>query len=413
MGQADLDQGLPAGPDVQYRIGSITKTVTAAAVMQLVANGRLDLQGPLSQGWPDAPYPDISLADLLTHGSGLQREPAGAVWETLQFPERHQLLQAAAQAQRLYPQRSWFHYSNLGFALLGEMVAQMHDTSWEEYVQEGILQPLGLARTRGQPEEPAARGYAVEPYLDGVVQEPAVDCRGLAPAGQLWSTAEDLCRWTGVLSGCRPDVLDQTVLAEMRAPRTMADLEHWTWGFGLGLMLFRDGESVYVGHTGSMPGFLASVVCQPSTSLGVVVLANSTAGVRTGALAVQLLGMAREGRPETVAWSPADAPPDRIRPVLGRWWSEWNEWVFRWRDGQLQASPAEDRPDTTAARFVEVAEDQFVAVSGTERGERLVLVRGAGGDPIAIRKLYWATYAFTREPRASVAPPEHEAGTPI
>lgn len=400
IGQADVAAGLSAGPDVQYRIGSITKTVTAVAVMQMVAQGRLQLRGPLKQGWPGAPHDDISLADLLAHGSGLQREPSGSVWESLHFPAREQLAATANEVQRLYPQDSWFHYSNLGFALLGEMVAQMNETTWESWVAEHVLLPLEMRHTTPQPSQPAAQGYSVEPYTDEVVAELPVDCRGLAPAAQLWSTADDLCRWSGALSGCRPEVLGAKTLEEMTAPRTMADLEHWTRGFGLGLMLMRDADTIYVGHTGSMPGFLAAVVCHPLTQLGVVVLTNSTAGIQVGALAVQLLGLAREGFSGEREWTPGEAPPERIAPLLGRWWSEWNEWIFRWRDGKLQATEAEAPPGDAPTEFAEIAPDEFVALTGTERGERLLVVREAGEDPTAVEKLYWATYPFTRAPDA-------------
>lgn len=95
VGEADFAARLSAGPQVQYRMGSITKTVTAVALMQLVTEGKLDLRGPLKQGWPGAPHDDISLADLLTHGSGLQTEPRGSVWETLEFPAREDLAATA------------------------------------------------------------------------------------------------------------------------------------------------------------------------------------------------------------------------------------------------------------------------------------------------------------------------------
>jgi CubicO group peptidase (beta-lactamase class C family) len=404
VGHGDLSAAVPAGPGVQYRIGSITKTVTAVAVMQLAAEGKVDLRGPLSQGWPGAPHDDVSVADLLTHGSGLQREPDGGIWETLRFPRRDQLAEVANQAARLYPQDSWFHYSNLGFALLGEMVAQITGMSWGEHVTSRILGPLGMDRTAERPQAPAAQGYSVEPYSDEVVPEPPVDCQGLAPAAQLWSTAEDLCRWSGLLSGNRPDVLDRETLVQMTGPRTIADVGHWSVGFGLGLMLMRDGETIYVGHTGSMPGFLAAVLCHPETGLGVVVLANTTGGVPVGALAVQLLGVLRAGvlRPEP--WAPGEPPPEHLRPLLGRWWSEWSEWIFRWRGGHLEAVQADGPPGDGPTIFSELSRDSYLATNGPERGERLLVVRGEGDEAEEVAKLYWATYPFTRGPQPFRSP---------
>jgi CubicO group peptidase (beta-lactamase class C family) len=405
IGKADFQAGREAGPGVQYRIGSITKTFTAMAVMQLVGEGNLDLRRPLSQGWAGAPHDEISLADFLSHGSGLQREPPGRIWETLRFPSREQLADNAATADRLYPPDSWFHYSNLGFALLGELVAQVSGTSWAAYIKERILEPLEMRQTGPVPGSNAAKGYSVTPYTDEVVEEPALDIGGIAPAGQLWSTADDLCRWTGALAGCRPDVLAPSLLEQMRSPRTIADLEHWTSGFGLGLMLIRDGESVYVGHTGSMPGFVAAAFCHPASGFGIVVLTNSTAGFNVAALAAELLTLVRDGNLSSSEWRPGEGAPERIRPILGRWWSEWREWIFTWKDGKLRASQAGAAAGEMVTEFAEIGTDEFVAVSGTERGERLVLERGGGRDSAEVRKLYWATYPFTREPELFGGPP--------
>jgi CubicO group peptidase (beta-lactamase class C family) len=122
----------------------------------------------------------------------------GSVWETLRFAAGDQLAATANEAKRLYPQDSWFHYSNLGFALLGELAAQIRGTSWGSYGEDRVLLPLGMRRATPLPGQSAAQRHSVTPYTDEVVAEPLVDCLGLGvPAAQLWSSAEDLCRWTG------------------------------------------------------------------------------------------------------------------------------------------------------------------------------------------------------------------------
>jgi hypothetical protein len=207
-------------------------------------------------------------------------------------------------------------------------------------------------------------------------------------------------------------VLAPSLLEQMRSPRTIADLEHWTSGFGLGLMLVRDGESVYVGHTGSMPGFVAAAFCHPASGFGIVLLTNSTAGFNVGAVAAELLTLIRECNPSTSEWRPGDAAPDRVRPILGRWWSEWHEWIFTWKDGKLQATPAGAPAGEMVTEFAESGADEFVAVSGTERGERLILERGDGTESAEVRKLYWATYPFTREPEPFGGPPTASSLSP-
>ncbi|MGH7758895.1 MAG: serine hydrolase domain-containing protein, partial [Candidatus Dormibacteria bacterium] len=342
------------------------------------------------------PYPDIRIADLMAHASGIQREPVGRIWETLDFPSREELAKVARQGERLYPPGRYFHYSNMAFALLGELVARVGGGSWEQVVRKRILEPLGMRRTSLTPSAPMAEGYLVAPYSDEVVPEPPIDCGAIAPAGQLWSSATDLCRWSGALVGASPGVLSPELLDQMRAPRTISDLAHWRTGFGLGLMLLRDGDAIYQGHLGAMPGFLAAVLCHQASGMGVVLLTNCGAGIDLGGLAVELLGELRLAVPAST-WSPGAAAPPAVAQLLGHWWSEGEEWTFRWKDQELQASPTRATPGELVTRFAHSGEDAFVAIDGRERGERMLVVRSPGG---AVAKLYFATYPFTREWRS-------------
>ncbi len=396
LGQADYGLGLPAGTGVQYRIGSITKTLTAAAVMQLAEAGRLDLRGPLSQSWPDAPHADLPLLDLLSHGSGLQREVPGGGWDTLVFPGPGELGASAREAVQLYPRDSWWHYSNLAFALLGELVARASGEPWEAYVRQHLLDPLGMDRSGTENRPPVARGYSVEPYSDELVEEPDLSLAGVAPAGALWSTAHDLCRWGSALCGAHPEVLSDSLVEQMRAPHTIADIDHWSLGFGLGLMLFRVGERILVGHTGGMPGFVAAVVADPESGEVLSLLCNGDSGMKVGPVAAELLAWLLQLQPVSALWAPGPPPPEALRAVLGHWWSEWHEWVFSWRRGGLEAVRLDGADETGRTRFRALGEDRFVAESGDERGEELIVVRGSDGA--SVEKLYWATYPFTRRP---------------
>lgn len=166
-GLADVERGSEPTLDMQYAIGSITKTFTAVLLLQLRDLGRLDLEDRLDRHLPGVAHGDVSLRRMLAHLSGLRREPAagpgGEVWETLQDPDIEDMQAGVARAGRvLEPGRRW-HYSNLAFALLGEVVARSFALPWEVVLQERLLQPLGMARTTLEPVEPSARGYFVEP----------------------------------------------------------------------------------------------------------------------------------------------------------------------------------------------------------------------------------------------------------
>src|SRR5262245_39920034 len=119
------DGGPEPTPDTQYRIGSITKTFTAAALMPLRHEGRLGLYDSLGTPVPEARYGELTLRRLLAHSSGIQREPPGEVWETLVFPSAEELLDRLGDAELVLPAGERWHYSNLAYALLGETVARI------------------------------------------------------------------------------------------------------------------------------------------------------------------------------------------------------------------------------------------------------------------------------------------------
>jgi CubicO group peptidase (beta-lactamase class C family) len=396
VGLADADAGEQATPDHQYRLGSITKSVTAVAVMQLRDAGKLDLDDRLDAHLDVPAHGDLSLRHMLSHASGLQREVPGDVWESLEFPATVQeLLAQLEDAERvLAPGQAW-HYSNLAFLLLGELVTKVAGMPYDDYVEGRILRPLGMTRTHFAPDAPVAVGYSVDPYSDVLRREPMLveERGGLAAAGQLWGTVGDLCRFAAFLAAPDPAVLAPATVEEMAAVATMADTVRWSLAWGLGLSLVRRGDRIYRGHDGGMPGYLASVVVDVD-GLGAAVLTNGMT-VATNELALMLADRVRERLPAAPApWRPAEAPPPELAGALGRWWSESREFVFRWHDGALEARGAEAPDWVPWARFEPAGDDVLRTVSGRERGEPLRLVRGAGGE---VTRMYWATYPFSRE----------------
>jgi CubicO group peptidase (beta-lactamase class C family) len=395
VGLAEIENGTATTPDTQYRVGSITKTFTAAAVMQLRDAGAIRLDDRLGEHIAEAAHPGPSIRRLLAHSSGLQREPSGDLWEGMEAPTVEELLERLADAEQVLEPGRWFHYSNLAFALLGEVVARAAGRAYRQVVQERILDPLGLARTTWDPVEPRARGYFVEPYSDGVRGErDEVDLRGAASAGQLWSTAADLCRWAAFLSEPDPAILAPETVEEMHAVQVMTN-EAWTEAWGLGLGLTRAGERILAGHAGGMPGHVTGFAYSRREGIAAVVLGNT--GSDAEEEAVRLAVTALDALPaDSELWRPdGEPPPERVASVLGRWWSEGQESVFSWRSGRLEARLASDPPSKEPSVFVEEAPDRFRVESGRERGELLRVVRDESGSVV---KLYWATYPFKRDP---------------
>jgi CubicO group peptidase (beta-lactamase class C family) len=400
VGAADVEADLEATPDTQYRIGSITKTFTAAAVMQLRDAGKLDLEDTLDRHVEGAAHTP-TIRRLLSHASGLQRETQDDSWLSLRFAGPDELLETLAQAELVLPSGARFHYSNLAFALLGIVVERVSGQPYQDYVRERLFEPVGLTRVAFEPEPPAAKGYLAQPYADGVWDTVGVETGAWASAGQLWGTAGDISRWGAFLADPDESVLAKSSAEEMRTVQAISDHERWLSGYGLGLGLYRDGDRILAGHGGSMPGFIATLAFSAKEKVVVAALTNESEA-DIGDLGVGLLGTTVEEwpvAPET--WRIGEPPPDDVVPLLGIWFMEAARLVFRWRDGKLEARFDGVSDWQPPSIFERETDDRWRTVSGLEHGEALRIVRGEDG---AVERMVWAGYPVTREPGPWRAP---------
>jgi CubicO group peptidase (beta-lactamase class C family) len=386
VGSADYADGRDSTPDTQYRIGSITKTFTATAILQLCDAGQLDLDDRLDQHIDGIANGTPTIRRLLCHLSGLPRE-AGEMFVTGESPTEDALIASMSEVEFVLGPAQAHHYSNLAFALLGQVVARKSGLAYTQYVDEHIIRPLGLSRTTWTPQAPKAQGYLVDEYARTVWTEPETDLAGTAAAGQLWSTVEDLGRWATFLARGAEGVLAAKTNEEMWFPQVMYYPHDWVLGWGLGLMLYNQGGSIYGGHGGAMAGHLAGVYIDRKTQTGAAALTNSGTRGDMDLFAISLVAKAKELWPEPIeTWRPEQEPPAEVRAILGRWWSEGNEFVFWWEGGALQAKVVGTAPGRGETTF-ERDGDGWRAARGRERGERLRIDDG---------QLVWAGYAFTR-----------------
>lgn len=387
--------GAPADPRVQYRIGSITKTLTAVLVLRLRDEGRLRLEDPAERYVPGLPLAGRTVGQLLSHGSGLRAEPTGPWWERVDGPEWARVEGAIGEGDVVFDAGRRFHYSNVGYGALGEIVARVRGRSWEECLVAEVLAPLEMTRTTTAPAAPHARGYAVHPHADLLLDEPLTALGGMSAAGQLWSTVHDLCRLVLFLLGDSGGVLSEATVEEMREPGPVDDTRGPWSSYGLGVQVHRVEGRTLIGHGGSVPGFVAGLLADPDERSGVVLLANGTTGMDAN-LTTDVLATLRAHEPRIVPeWRPAAAVDEAILEMVGPWYWGPTLFVLRLRpDGQLEIGPA--GAGGRAARFGEV-DGRWVGRSGYYAGEELRLVDGY---------LDIGTFVLTREPypRGDVTP---------
>ncbi|MGN6379504.1 MAG: serine hydrolase domain-containing protein [Gaiellales bacterium] len=396
VGIADAASAEPATPRHRYRIGSITKTFTATAVMQLVDDGLVGLDDPLSQHLPEYRDAAVTLRRMLAHISGLQREGLGDFWETLAMPTTEEIVASLGQVEQVLSPGERWHYSNLAFSLLGEVVARRRQMPYRQVVEERLLGPAGLTETAFDSAPPVARGYFVQPYTDEVTPQADPPLRGFDAAGGLMGTAADMCRWGHALAGPGAGLVTQASLDRMHLVHSMFDPERWTIGWGLGLELHRLGERLLAGHSGGMPGYSTGLLWSRSDRLVCAVMLSSGATGDPMGLAHELIEAELAERPaKPEEWLPGETCPPELESVLGHWWSEGFEFVFGWRKGHLEARSARAPAHQPPAVFEQITSEEFRVTSGREHGERLNLQRDASG---VVTRMRWAGYPVTREP---------------
>ncbi|KRE35724.1 serine hydrolase [Janibacter sp. Soil728] len=396
---------------VQYRIGSITKTFVAVAVMRLRDAGRLGLDTPIGDHVPGTPFASVTIAQLLTHTGGVSAELPGAWWERSPGPDRVGLHEAMRSGTVLARAGRHVHYSNLGFAVLGDLVERLTDRPWHEVVTDEILAPLGMSRTTALPVAPSATGYAVHPHADVLLPEAVQDARAMGPAGQLWSTVPDLGRWAAFVAGDTGEVLSPDSLEEMCEPVAATEGNDGSRTRGLGFEIVRERGRLVTGHGGSMPGFQASLRVDRATRTGVVMVLNATtAGEAQDAEdPFDVLDECEPRLPD--AWFAQDAVPRDLLALTGSWFWGTSEGVLRLLpDGWLQLDSVSGM--MPPSRFRPTGEDTWVGLHRYFRGETLRVVRDAHG---AATHLDIGTFVLTRrpyEPGDVIPGGMHEGGWP-
>jgi CubicO group peptidase (beta-lactamase class C family) len=287
----------------------------------------------------------VTIRRLLSHESGLASEPPGTDWTVPAYEalvERN--LERVAEIGTRVPPNTQQKYSNLGYQLLGEVVARVSGTAFPAYVQERLLEPLGMSATAFEPLpdellERRATGYAAR-FLSDELALASIPPTVWAEGG-LWSGVEDLARWIafqlredgGPRAGAQ--VLAGSTLKEMHTPRYLGD-EAWTEAWCVAWYAIRKGDLIWVQHSGGLHGFTTCVCFDPKEKVGAIALVNGQADAAE--LAMELGRIARDA---VIAAAPTIEPPaampEAYRSLLGFYVNPEQGLILRleWRDGKL------------------------------------------------------------------------------
>jgi CubicO group peptidase (beta-lactamase class C family) len=400
-GFADIESGRRPDARTLYRVASITKTVTATAIMQLRDEGRFRLDDPIVRFLPEleritnahGPIEDLTIRRMLMHTSGLQGE---VPWQDTEHfwmyrpEELAGILHLGAVRSPVEVDRK---YSNFAYELLGLLIERVSGRAWPDYVRAEILDPLGMRDTvpdpNADPDHAARRatGYDGRLYDDTPPVARDLDEATFQADGGLWSTAEDLGRWIGQQLRADPaaergegQVLAGRTLAEMHRPTFVAKAD-WTMASGLCWYGTRAGETILIGHSGSLNGFQTNISFSTSGKVGAVVLLNGIGNAAKLAreLVEALLPALREleDRAEVEPFKPV---PGAYRELLGAYRDpEFGDDTFiEWRDGTfvLRSDDPSEPPHE-----LEPTDDPlvFTIKGGRPGGEALVFGRGPDG----------------------------------
>ena len=293
-GRADIELAAALEPRHVFRIGSITKTLTATTILKLVSTGNLSLDAPLSRFLPDYPNgTNISIAQLLDHTAGVSdawdANPAGAMTTA-------ELVRRIEQQPADFPPGSDWRYSNSGYILLGAIIEKVTGNPWCVAMRDSLLVPLEMTHSgcyRDNELVPArVEGYSVD-ERGTVVRAPWISMTGPGAAGALSSTADDLFRFMHALATGR--VLPANLYRQMTTAKATSSGQAVSYGYGVMLGTVR-GEPV-VEHNGGIDGFASQLTYFPKQDVTVVVLANTDAGRPNPRSLAHRFGALAIGRP--------------------------------------------------------------------------------------------------------------------
>ncbi len=404
FGLADVKNKTPMTSSTIFRIASITKTFTSTAILQLRDAGKLHLDDPIAKylPWFDIKHrfpeaPEITIRHILTHTSGLPREAAFPYWTDHKFPTLEQIKATLPDQETTYPSETKYKYSNLGMALLGQIVVAASGEEYETYIQKHILEPLGMSSTSVNLSKDhfkrLAVGYGRRLENGKRKVMDFTDSKGLTPAANMSSTVEDLARFISLqFRDGKPggaQILKGSTLKEMQRVHWLNS--SWKSGRGLGFSISQQGSRTLVGHGGWVAGYRTQILFCPDEKIGVVVMSNAEDG-SPSMFANRVFDVVAPAITKAVTPSKTPAKADPVwQKYVGRYAdpTDWEYQVMILNEKLVLYGfdyPPEENPEYSLIELTPVAEHTFRMTGENGNGELLVFEINKKGEVERIKK---------------------------
>ncbi|OLD88693.1 MAG: hypothetical protein AUG85_04100 [Gemmatimonadetes bacterium 13_1_20CM_4_66_11] len=280
FGMADLERRVPATPETDYRLASVSKQFTAMAVMLLARDGKLRYDQSVRDFLPELPASagGVTVRHLLNHTSGLY-DYEGLIPEsrTTQLDDSDVLALLAAKDSVYFPAGTQYRYSNSGYVLLGLIVARVSGMSFPSFLRARIFEPLSMRATvmhvEGADTIPH-RAYGYSPRGGGFVQTDQSVTSATLGDGGIYTNVDDMARWDLALYGA--ELVDSATLDLATTPPQLPAGAETQYGFGWFVDSYR-GEKRWR-HTGETSGFRNAIQRFPRRRLTIIVLTNRSSG---------------------------------------------------------------------------------------------------------------------------------------
>lgn len=304
-GVESYETNKPVTDDTLFSICSVSKLFNGIATMNLVEEGKLSLDAPLSDYNKDMAMADnlgseepVTVEGVLTHVAGLPREGNRDYWADTSFPDASGLVDSVKNQEQLYKPNNYWQYSNLGMSMLGDVVSKVSDKSWGDYITETIFTPLGMKNSKtDMPFEMVGNGFAQGYYVRNAKGErKAVEkhsFRSFSPAAGIASSVNDMAKFASwhfrLQENGGEEVLKAPTLNKMlRVHWVGADFDEPAWG--LAYATRRYGKKTLWGHGGYCPGARTEFVMRLPTKVGVVMMTSAN-DVSPGAMVKQIYSL--------------------------------------------------------------------------------------------------------------------------